>query len=363
MGKKALVLSGGASKGAFTAGVMKYILRDGGMDGQFDFAIGTSTGSLVAGPALLHKGYNYLENIYTTVENEDVLTIGTFWKLIGIVADVPPINASLKPLKELLSKYYLDPGEGNLKKLRNNNKVLIACVVNVRTGCLQYVSSADEIKDETFINGIVASCSEPVYTEPVRIFEQEVGHPNRDDIFYDGGVKEFLPLEKAVDEGADEIWAVSTHPLTTEPTHWGGGTEPNKVGLDKALGWAVNSALNEVERGDLFRGYAYSRQGWAKDEIERIVGSMNIGDNDIMRLREVCDNIFPGKKPLAKLRVLIPPEPMPTSLEFDPAIMQNYFAEGRRTAKRFFKNGKPLFAANDWLLSRLNQSRVYDPGD
>ena len=49
---KALVLSGGASKGAFTAGVVRYLLWKKEMD--FDLAVGTSTGSLVAGPALLN---------------------------------------------------------------------------------------------------------------------------------------------------------------------------------------------------------------------------------------------------------------------------------------------------------------------
>mgnify|MGYP003351391504 CR=1 FL=1 len=42
--KKAIVLSGGGAKGAYEAGVLKYIIENWGF--QFDIVVGTSAGAL-----------------------------------------------------------------------------------------------------------------------------------------------------------------------------------------------------------------------------------------------------------------------------------------------------------------------------
>ncbi len=145
---KALVLSGGASKGAFTAGVVEYLLRKEKMD--FQLAVGTSTGSLVGGPALLGD-YNYLANIYTTVANDDILDNSFVGKILG-----SPIDASMEPLHKLLKKYYLN--QSHLEELiHTGSKTLVVSMVNARTGKVHLVSSdtvgvgPGKIKHETFV--------------------------------------------------------------------------------------------------------------------------------------------------------------------------------------------------------------------
>ncbi len=346
---KAMVLSGGASKGAYTAGVVKYLLQSQGMD--FDLAIGTSTGSLIGGPALMGE-YNYLESVYTAVHNNDVFKNSAFAQLLNLFVK-GPLAASMKPLEDMVRKYYLD--EGHLQDLINAGKEFVVTIVNVRTGQTVFVSTK-QVKDHTidkttFVKAVVASCSEPIFTKPIRVFEQEPNSPMKNDLFYDGGVREFMPLEHAVSLGADEIWAVSTHPLTTEITSWGGTTDPDHVNIVKALTWTIGAALNEVERGDLFRAYVYHRQDWARTKIKEIADALAIAQAGRDRLTAVCDDMFPGHRKLAKLYVINPSAPMPTSMEFEPAVMENYFVDGKLAAEKFFQGGAPEFVdAGSWLM-------------
>lgn len=352
MSTKALVLSGGASKGAYTAGVVKYFLREKQMD--FKLAIGTSTGSLVGGPALLGD-YTYLGNVYTSVHNSNIFTNSPFGKLVNIFVNAGPIAASLQPLKNTLLDYYIT--DSKLQALIAAGKEFVVTIVNVRAGETVYVSSdqvkAGTIKDITFVKAIVASCSEPVFTEPIQVFEYEPNSPMKNDLFYDGGVREFMPFEHAAVQGADEIWGVSTHPLKIKPTPWGGTTSPGNVNLLKALAWTIGAALSEVERDDLFRAYAYNRQNWTRRQIEAIAIQPAISLADRARLLKACDDMFPGGMKLAKLFIVTPASEMPTSMEFDPAIMATYFNQGALAAEKFFQNGAPEFVDSGWLRPPL----------
>jgi len=261
----------------------------------------------------------------------------------------------MEPLHKLLRRYYLS--RGKLQELVQSGKQFVATTVNVRTGDVVYVST-NQVKDgsikneKTFVKAIVASCSEPVFTEPIQIFQSEPDSAMKDDLFYDGGVREFLPFEHAVRLGADEIWAISTHPMRTEDTEWGDQTSPDKVSIFKALSWTLGAILNEVERGDLFRAYAYYRLDWVKKNIKSITDGLSLSDSDTTRLLNACDAMFPQKMSFPKLYVITPSEPLPTSLEFDPSVMENYLADGILAAEKFFADGQPEFAdSGAWLLS------------
>jgi NTE family protein len=347
---KALVLSGGASKGAYTAGIVHYLLREVGM--KFDLAVGTSTGSLVAGPALLGD-YNYLSNVYTSVRDSGVYKNSPFFQLLNMFVKIGPVGAKMEPLYNLLKRYYLD--EGNLDRLIQANKELIVTVVNVHTGEIEYISSKsvhDTIRPETFIRAIVASCSEPVFTRPIKIFENEPDSPRRNDLYYDGGVKEFLPFEEAVNRGASELWAVSTHVAGNEPTGWGGTLEPGEVDILKALGWTINSTLNEVERGDLFRAHFYRWRERVINRIETALNDSNLMVDEAEKIKQLILSRFPERgKAIKRLYIIAPDTPMPTSLEFDPAVMAGYFVDGQVAAEKFVESGKPEFVDyNGWVI-------------
>lgn len=340
---EALVLSGGASKGAFTAGVVHYMLREREM--KFDMAVGNSTGSLVGGPALLGDR-NYLANVYASVEDTDIFInsfIGNLTKFLGLQDG--PIQASMEPLHNILKKYYLD--DGKLQELLDNNKIFSVATVNVYSGRVQFISTeqvkSGDVKKETFVKAILASCCEPVFSQPVQVFEDEPDSKYKDDLFYDGGVKEFIPFEHAVMLGATKIWAVSTHTLEDEPTDWGRGREPERVNIIKALGWTIKSILDEVARGDRFRADFYFKAAKARDKIAQKVQEFGLNDSQVSQLFEAMKDLTPEGKTLPELRIIRPSKPMHTSLSFDPAIMFGYEVKGREAAKKFFDAGAPLY--------------------
>ena len=281
---QALALSGGGAKGAFTAGVVYYMEDDLGM--SFDLAVGTSTGSLVGGPALLGE-FQYLRNVYTSVENADILKNSYLGQLISLVAgEEIPVQSSMDPLRKLLTDWYLGD-ENKIAKLQQQGKTLVATSVNARTGEITYVSSDSVITDvtpnvpngirpDTFISGILASASIPIFCKGVKVFDKEQGHPNQNDIFWDGGVKEFMPVDEAVRMGATSVYAIPTVAIKPRGAAWAGTTDPNKTDLLKILKWIIDSALNEVEMGDMFRAYAYLRVGQAREKIKAAATEANL---------------------------------------------------------------------------------------
>lgn len=346
MTTRAWVLSGGASKGAFSAGVVQKILEND-PDIDFKYAIGTSTGSLIGGPALL-RDTDYLANAYTTMANSDILDnsfIGSILKM--------PIGASMEPLHRQLKAYYL--AGHHLRDLIDQGKTLVVTTVNVRTGKVHLISSdrvkAGKIGEETFVKAILASCSEPVLTKPVRVFENEVNSKYRNDLFYDGGVKEFLPFEQAVALKANEIWGVSTHKLVSAETEWGGTSSPDDVGIIDALKWTISSLLDEIARGDRFRADIYFRYSKSVAGLKAVAVQLGLDDDKIESLIEPLKGITPLGHSLKKLYLIYPTTAMRTSLEFNGRIMMGYLREGRRVAQRFIDAGQPEFTDTtlaDW---------------
>ena len=68
---KALVISGGGSKGAFGGGVAQYLIEE--KNREYDLLIGTSTGSLLV-PFLAVKKLDKLKEVYTNVTQEDIIS-------------------------------------------------------------------------------------------------------------------------------------------------------------------------------------------------------------------------------------------------------------------------------------------------
>lgn len=332
--KRALVCSGGGAKGAFTAGVVYHLLEEEGL--SFDIAVGTSTGSLVGGPALLGEA-DYLRNIYGGVATDDILDNSFLGFLVSIfMKGQVPINASMDPLYNLLYDYYIT--NGKLQQLLDLGKIFVVTSVNVRTGAIEYVSS-EQVRDgsisrETYIRAILASASMPLFTKPIIIYENEAGHPLQKDLFFDGGVKEFLPVEYAVKLGATAVWGVSTHaPEFNESGH----NSDDKPNLLKTLKWVLNSTLNEVERGDLFRAYSYLRVGQARKKIKQIASDANLEVGVTDQIVQAIDGLFPDLPDvIGNLFIISPSRPMSASLEFEPDEMYQYFINGRLDGRNYF---------------------------
>lgn len=72
---KALVISGGGSKGAFAGGVAQYLIEE--LKRDYQLYIGTSTGSLLASHLALQK-IEKIKNVYTNVTNNSIFNVCPF---------------------------------------------------------------------------------------------------------------------------------------------------------------------------------------------------------------------------------------------------------------------------------------------
>jgi predicted patatin/cPLA2 family phospholipase len=72
---RALVISGGASKGAFAGGIAEFLIRDLGRD--YSIFCGTSTGSLLV-PLMAAGEIDRIKHIYSNVSQKDIFSISPF---------------------------------------------------------------------------------------------------------------------------------------------------------------------------------------------------------------------------------------------------------------------------------------------
>jgi len=181
--KKALVLSGGGSKGSMQFGILKYVIEQGYKP---DVVYGTSVGSLNAA-GMSHVGIEGLEEVWKSLrKTSDVFSFN--WKFLLFIA-AGLYNA--KPLHKLL-----------IKTLKDKPPVLPAycCKVHLETGEIKYVSNSEA----DYIESTVASCSVPGFNDDINGW-------------VDGGVREQTPLKQAILDGADEITVILCNPLKTNP--------------------------------------------------------------------------------------------------------------------------------------------------
>ena len=73
--KKALVISGGGSKGAFAGGVAQYLMQN--KNKKYDLFIGTSTGSLMVSHLALGM-LSELKELYTNVNQKTIFSNNPF---------------------------------------------------------------------------------------------------------------------------------------------------------------------------------------------------------------------------------------------------------------------------------------------
>lgn len=213
---RALVISGGGSKGAFAGGVAQYLIEEMGND--YDLFLGTSTGSLLISHLALNKTKK-IKEVYTSVNQNSIFSNRPF--LIKRKHGHEQISIDhINVIRNFLKGKKTFGESGNLKKLildtvsredfnelKASEKEIVVTVSNISLNEIEYKSIHD-YSYEDFCEWIWISCN---YV-PFMSLVQKNGCE-----YADGGFGSMVPIEEAIKRGATEIDAII---LQTEVTYF-----------------------------------------------------------------------------------------------------------------------------------------------
>ncbi|OBX25744.1 patatin-like phospholipase [Gelidibacter algens] len=204
---RALVISGGGSKGAFAGGVAQYLIENKKLD--YDLYIGTSTGSLLVSHLALHK-VKEIKEIYTNVTQESIfnvcpfnikrkkgietISINHFNVLRNLFRGSKTFGESHN-LKKLIRSHVTEEGFKALKELKAD---VVVTVSNLSLNQVEYKSVKD-FDYEEFMDWVWISCN---YT-PFMTLVKKNGCE-----YADGGLGSMVPIEEAIKRGATVVDAV-----------------------------------------------------------------------------------------------------------------------------------------------------------
>lgn len=244
---RALVISGGGSKGAYAGGVAQYLMEEEGK--TYDMYLGTSTGSLLI-PHLAVNKIPKLYGMYTNVQQHDIFSVSPFvqrkkgdreyvsidfvnsmWQFIRRKRTFGESKALRRHIKRNFTEqeYHL---------IRAQNKEVVVTVSNLSTNSVEYKSIKDCTYEE-FCNWIWISCNYIPFMSIAKVNGFE---------YADGGLGCVVPIREAINRGATEVDAII---LEAE------NIEHQKVLGKNPFSLMINlfgHLLNQVERNDILIG-------------------------------------------------------------------------------------------------------------
>ncbi|TYA57318.1 patatin-like phospholipase family protein [Formosa maritima] len=213
---RALVISGGGSKGAFVGGVAQYLIEN--KLHEYDIFIGTSTGSLLVSHLALKK-VEKIKNVYTSVNQHSIfnvcpfkikkkrgfesISINHFNVLRNIFKGRKTFGESYN-LKRLIKNSI---SETEFDQLKISQKDIVITVSNLSLNQIEYKSIKDYNYEE-FCEWIWISCN---YTPFMSLVKKDGCE------YADGGLGSMVPIEEAIKRGATHVDAII---LQTEVTHF-----------------------------------------------------------------------------------------------------------------------------------------------
>lgn len=237
---RALVMSGGGSKGAHSVGVIKYLINDKNL--EYDLYSGISVGAINALHLSQYKtGYSKqaiidLEKFWLLLEDKKVKQVwsefkwlSNIWEPLGFISSVfkPSIYDS-SPLREFITKNV------DLQSIKTSGKLLRLVSVGWDTG--ETITVTEET--DNMIDWVLASSAFPVMLTPIKINNQE---------WCDGGLRMQTPLGAAIKAGATEIDVILTSNPYSESL-WGSS---GQAAIPGRLFRALDIMSDEIMRADL----------------------------------------------------------------------------------------------------------------
>jgi len=202
---RALVISGGGSKGAFAGGVAQFLIEQ--VAHEYDIFVGTSTGSLLISHLALNK-VEKIKEVYTSVNQKSIFNSCPFLikkdkfggKQIAI-DHFTVFRNFLKGKKTFGESYNLRKLIGKtitveeFEKLKSTNKEVVVTVSNLSLNQVEYKSISD-FDYEDFLDWIWISSN---YTPFMSLVKKDGCE------YADGGFGSMVPIEEAINRGATAI--------------------------------------------------------------------------------------------------------------------------------------------------------------
>lgn len=241
---RAMVISGGGSKGAFAGGVAEYLMRE--LNYHYDLFLGTSTGSLLISHLALNK-IDKIRDVYTSVNQNSIFSNCPFtiqrkygvdniainhWNVFkNFYRGSKTFGESYK-LLELIKKTLTEEEFNELKK---STQDIVAAVSNLSLNQVEYKSINDYTYEE-FCEWIWISCN---YTPFMSLVKKNGCE------YADGGLGTMVPIEEAIKRGATEVDAII---LQTETTLFNRMPSKNAFSL---LTTMFSFMLDRIERQNI----------------------------------------------------------------------------------------------------------------
>tara|TARA_R110002072_G_scaffold117281_7_gene248224 strand:+ start:19517 stop:20422 length:906 start_codon:yes stop_codon:yes gene_type:complete len=204
---KALVISGGGSKGAYAGGVAHHLIVEQAK--QYNLLIGTSTGSLLLPHLALGKAEK-LKSIYTNVNPKDIFNINPFivkrkgnreyvaikhWNVLWQLMRNKRTFGESKNLRRNISRNFTIEEFNTLKK---SNIEIVVTVSNLTKNVVEYKRLKDHSYDD-FCDWMWISANYVPFMSLVTKNDCE---------YADGGFGAVSPIREAIRRGAKEVDAI-----------------------------------------------------------------------------------------------------------------------------------------------------------
>lgn len=229
---RALVLSGGGSKGAFQVGVLKRWMGDMGID--YDIMCGVSVGALnIAGLINTPLGrpkqaIDWLEDFWLSKVTGTSAIYKRWWPFGRFHALWKRSVYDSSPLMKLVRDNI------NIDKIIDNGRRIAIGAVCLDTGDHVFVTE----RDPNFVDWVLASSSFPVFLTPIEIDGK---------LYSDGGIINIIPIGQAIRMGADEIDVIMCNdPLVRSP--W---STSRKVAVPDQMVRTLGLMSDQVARFDV----------------------------------------------------------------------------------------------------------------
>lgn len=331
MSKRALVISGGGSKGAFAVGVIDYLVRTCKL--KFDLVAGTSTGGIIA-PLVVTNDVQDLVDIYSNMRTKDVMAAKRATRALKSTS-----LYSVGPGKSMITRW-ITPDRS--AEILGSEIQMFITGVPLQTRRLTYFQTgppgkkpADSdlvpiIDRSMLIQALLATSAVPGVL-PVARVPAGVREPHRQ--FVDGGVREIAPLDVAITNGATEVYAILLRPAAPKPE------AAAYRSLVNVLGRTLEILTDEIMYNDVRHAERYND---ILTYVERIKVKVkrkfedkgcSIDDGELKQLFRSSENPLSGRK-VVRLVTIQPASKLEAkAMEFVPEQMQKMVRQGRARAK------------------------------